>query len=237
MTTLIEIINDILRATKSHGVSDWQDTDESRSAAYIVRRQLNSLVKLYPESVKRDKIRELSALSNEDTPTSFTKSPEIEEIYWIKYKTDGKYKTVTYVTPEDFINRADMADVSQTYIQTVTINSVEVPIFNDRLPKYWTTFDNSVIVMDAFDSTVDNTLRSSKSQAYVREKPTFTFSNTFEIPLDETIISILLEEAISSAYVEFKGSINPKAEAQARRGRILEKTNQDAAKWTAYGRC
>lgn len=236
MTTLIELINDILRATKSHGVSDWQDTDESRSAAYIVRRQLNALVKLYPESVKKNKIRELSSLSNEDTPTSFTKSPEIEEIYWIKYKTNGKYKAVTYVTPEDFINRADMADTTQSYIQTVAINSVDVPIFNDRPPNYWTTFDNSVIVMDAFDSDVDSTLQASKSQAYVREKYTFTFSNTFEIPLDETLVSVLLEEAISSAYVEFKGSVNPKAEQQARRGRILEKTNQDVATWTAYGR-
>jgi hypothetical protein len=217
-------------------VSDWQDTDESRSAAYIVRRQLNALVKLYPESVKKNKIRELSSLSNEDTPTSFTKSPEIEEIYWIKYKTNGKYKAVTYVTPEDFINRADMADTTQSYIQTVAINSVDVPIFNDRPPNYWTTFDNSVIVMDAFDSDVDSTLQASKSQAYVREKYTFTFSNTFEIPLDETLVSVLLEEAISSAYVEFKGSVNPKAEQQARRGRILEKTNQDVATWTAYGR-
>ena len=233
MTTLISLINDILRATRSHPVSDWQDTDESRSAAYIVRRQVNSLIKLYPESTKLTKIRELSALSDPTAPTSFTWSPEIEEIHWIKYKTDGKYVAVTYMTPEDFINRADMAT---TYIQTVAMNSVDVPIFNDRAPKYWTTFDNSVIIMDAFDSTVDSTLQASKSQAYVREKFAFTFSNTYEIPLEETIISVLLEECISSAYVEFKGSVNPKAEAQARRGRILEKSNQDVSSWTAYGR-
>lgn len=236
MTTLIELINDVLRSTRSHPVSDWQDTDESRSVAYIIRRQLNDLIKQYPQSTKLDKLRELSGLSDTAQPTSFTKSPEIEEIYWIKYKVDGKYGLVTYMEPYDFLHRADMGDTSQTYLQTVVINSVEVPIFNDRNPKYWTTFDNSVIVMDAFKSTVDTTLMTSKTQAYVREKHIFTFSNTFEIPLDETLVSILLEDSISSAYIEFKGSINPKAEKQARKGRILEKINQDKPTWTAYGR-
>jgi hypothetical protein len=236
MTTLIEIINDVLRATKSHGVSDWQDTDESRSVAYIVRRQTAALIKLYPQSTKLEKLRELPGLSDTAQPTSFTKPTEVEEIYWIKYKTDGKYKEVCYMEPYDFIHRADMGDLTQSYLQSVVINSVEVPIFNDRLPKYWTTFDNSVIVMDAFDSTVDSTLMTSKTQMYVREKYTFTFSNTYEIPLDEPLVSILTEECISSAYVEFKGSMNPKAEQQARRGRILEKSNQDKPSWTAYSR-
>lgn len=236
MTTLISIINDVLKATRSHPVSSWDDTDESRSVAYIIRRQVNSLIKIYPQSVKLDKLRELDSLSDTTQPTSFLKSPEIEKIHWIKYKTDGKYKEVSFMNPYDFLHRADMGDTTQTYLQTVAINSVDVPIFNDRLPKYWTTFDNSVIVMDAFDSTVDSTLQASKSQAYVRERFTFTFSNTYEIPLEETIISVLLEEAVSSAYVEFKGSINPKAEKQARQGKIMEKANQYKPGWTAYGR-
>lgn len=236
MTTLIETINDVLRATRSHGVASWNDTDESRSVAYLVRRQLNQLVKLYPESTKLNKLRELTSFSDSNFPTSFSIDSSIEDINWIKYLVDGKYKEICYLDQKQFIDRADMADRTQSYVQTVTINSVEIPIFNDRQPFYWTSFDNSDILMDAFDSAVDDTLQSSKTQAYVREEFTFEFNNTYEIPLDERLHSVLLEEVISSAYVEFKGTVNPKAEQQARRGRILEKPSQNKRGWTAYGR-
>ena len=236
MTTLIEIINDMLRATRSHPVSSWDDTDESRSCAYIVRRQIDNLLPKYNDVTKVNKIRELTPKSDLSFPTSFVIDVEIEDIEWIKYKVDGKYRIVTYCTPEDFLSRADMLDTTQTYATTVAINSVDVPIYNDRDPKYWTSFNNSDILMDAYDSTVDSTLQQSKSQAYVREPFTFVFSNTFVIPLDRSMLATLKEECISSATVEFKGMVNPKAEYQARRGRILEAANQYKKSWVAYGR-
>jgi hypothetical protein len=236
LTTLIETINDVLRATKSFPVATWNDTDESRNVAYIVRRQLNQLIKKYPDAPSLKKIRELVAFADASFPTSFNIPDRVEDIYWIKYLQDSQYKEVHYMEPKVFIDRADMEDTTATNVQTIVINSVEVPIFNDRYPKYWTTFDNSVIIMDGFKSSVDTTLQESKSQAYVREKYEFAFENTYELPLDERLHSVLLEECISSAYVEFKGSVNPKAEAQARRGRILEQASQNTREWTAYGR-
>ena len=230
------MINDILRATRSFPVATWDDTDESRSAAYIIRRQLNALLKKYPEARRSNSLRELTAFSDLSQPTSFVIDYPIDRIEWIKYKTSDKYREVHYMDPQVFMQRADMMNPNDSYVQQIVINSVEVNIFNDRTPKYWTTFDNSVILMDGYDSEVDDTLQSSKSQVYVRESVDFEFNNTFVIPIDESMIQVLLEEAISSAYVEFKGSVNPKAEAQARRGRIIEQRKQNQPKWTAYGR-
>lgn len=237
---LLETINKVLSATKSFSVADWNDTAESRVVADIIYRQVKLLTN--DRDIKElKKIKTLTALSDLDKPTSFMYPSSVDEVYWIKYKdTDSRYKLVHYLDPIEFINKTDINDPTATESQLVDMNGVKITVTNNRGPKYWTSFDDQTIIMDSFDSTVDNTLQESKVQAYVREYIEFEYSNTYELPIDPDLESVLLEQSISSAYLEIKGAGNPKAEAQARRSMILNRGNnrKDPQKpsWTAYAR-
>lgn len=237
---LLEAINSVLSATKSFPVADWNDTAESRVVADIIKRQLKILTN--DRDIKELKsLRTLDSLSDTTKPTSFVYPDKVDEVYWIKYKdSNSKYQLVHYLDPIEFINKTDTNDPTSTNSQLVDMNGVKITITNNRGPKYWTSFDDQTIIMDSFDSSVDNTLQESKVQAYVREYPEFTLSNTFELPIDPDLEVVLIEQSISSAYLEIKGAGNPKAEAQARRSMILNRGNnrKDPQKpsWTAYAR-
>lgn len=234
---LLEVINDVLDSTKSFPVSDWNDTAESRIVAGIIKRQ----VQLLNDGKEFKSLRTLIALSDPDKPTNFLYPSQVDEVYWIKYKdSTGQYKLVHYLDPIEFINKMDINDSTDSNTQLVDMNGVKITITTNRHPKYWTSFDDQTIIMDSFESTVDGTLQESKTQTYVRETADFEFSNTYELPVNPDSEASLLEHCISSAYVEIKGTANPKAEAQARKSMILNKASnkRDPQKpsWTAYGR-
>lgn len=237
---LLEAINSVLSATKSFPVADWNDTAESRVVADIIGRQLKILTN--DRDIKELKsLRTLDSLSDVTKPTSFVYPDKVDEVYWIKYKdSNSKYQLVHYLDPIEFINKTDTNDPTGINSQLVDMNGVKITITTNRGPKYWTSFDDNTIIMDSLDSDVDNTLQESKVQAYVREYLELTLSNTFELPIDPDLEVVLIEQSISSAFLEIKGTANPKAEGQARRSMILNRGNniKDPGKprWTAYGR-
>ena len=85
------------------------------------------------------------------------------------------------------------------------------------MPRYYTSFDDDHIIMDAYDSSVESTLQTSKSRAYGTVYPTFSITDSFEPDLDDTMLPYLLAEAKSTCFSLFKSGSDPKVEQAARR--------------------
>ena len=90
----------------------------------------------------------------------------------------------------------------------------------DKMPDYWTMFDDYYIVMDSLDQTYDSTLQASKVRAMATVTPVFDDTDDSYVPdLDANYFPLLLNESKSVAFSLLKGGSDPKIEQAARRQR------------------
>ncbi|MHA2069476.1 MAG: hypothetical protein ACXABY_34370, partial [Candidatus Thorarchaeota archaeon] len=105
-------------------------------------------------------------------------------------------------------------------------------IKNNSQPTYYTSFDDDYIVMDSYDSSIDNTLQASKSRAFVVKVPVFNeVDDTYVPELDDNLFPLFYNEAKSVCFSLLKGGPDPKIDQAARRQRYnvqndLYKTNR-----------
>lgn len=219
--TILEIVQDILNDLDSDEVNSINDTVEAQQIAQVVKTSYFNLMegKDYPHMF------DLFQLDSSGTAAKpvYMKLPEtIEKISWIKYNkrqstdTKDKYEEVIYKTPEDFLDFVDQRVSSASNVDVITDSSgVSLNILTDVHPTYYTTFDDEYLVFDSYDSAVDTTLQNSKTKCFGKRIPTFTISDSFIPDLPVQMFSLLLNEAKSTSFLNFKQTANQKAEQHA----------------------
>jgi len=220
--TLLEIVQDVLGAISSDEVDDISDTQDAEDVVRIVRRVYADMI------TQRDwphlrKVVALTASGDSAKPTHMTFDSKISKIVSVKYdnrktgETQRQYLPVTYKSPEDFLDILDGRNNDETNIDIITdYGGTELLIKNDASPQYYTSFDDTKIVMDAYDSVIGSTLVGARTKAIVYEEGTFTASNTFVINLPDKAFQHLINEAMSTAFIELKEVANSKVEKDAR---------------------
>jgi len=88
---------------------------------------------------------------------------------------------------------------------------------NDRQPQYYTVISNQYILFDAYDSSQDSTLQSSKTLCSAWLMPSFEKVDDFTPVLDEQQFPLLLQESKALAFAELKQMPHQKAEQEVRR--------------------
>jgi len=89
---------------------------------------------------------------------------------------------------------------------------------NDRQPLYCTIISNRYVIFDAFDSSQDSTLQSSKTMCFGRIIPQWQNEDTFIPNLAEEQFQLLLNEAKALAFFELKQQPHQLALQEAQRG-------------------
>lgn len=220
---LLEMTQSILSDMDSDEVNGISDTVESLQVAGIIRDTYYYLISFndFPE---HKELFTLSGLGDTDRPTHMQIPSNVSRVDWLRYDvqtaTDTKvrYRDITYLTQEDFINYVSSRDSSDSTVQTVVVStSIKLLIKNNVAPTYYTSFDDDLLVFDSFDNEVDTTLQQSKSLAFGLTSPVFSMSDNFVPDLDDHLFSWLENEAKSQAFIELKQQANPKAEQRARK--------------------
>lgn len=222
---LLDIVNDVLSDMTSDPVNSISDTFESQQVAKLVR---STYFDLYNERVwpTAGKLFKLTASADAAKPTHMRMEEDVASIEWVKYncrrlsETRENYVTIRYMRPEDFIEYVMSRDTSDTNI-TVCIDYNGTPLFirNNEAPTYFTTFDDEHLVFDSYDSEVDDTLMTSKTQVFGFTEPTFTLSDTFIPDLPSKAFSLLVNEVKSRAFIKLKEVFSQKDEQSATRQR------------------
>lgn len=231
-STLLEIVQGILSDMSSDSVNDISDTVESLRVADVVKDTYYYLIG------ERDRpwLKTLTKLESAVSPTlTKMKIPEnIAEVLTVKYNihtssdTDANFKTITYCTTDDFLDKTLNRDQSAADTDLITdtgYDNVPFLIKNDQRPSYWTSFDDEYIIFDSYDSTVDSVLQASKTIIHAIRIPEWTLSNTFVPDLPSHMFPQLIAEAKAAAFILLKQVANPVAE---RRNRKLKTRNQHA---------
>lgn len=217
--TLLAIVQDILSDMESEDVNSISDTDEAYSVARVVKSTYESMVvtKLIPE---HKQLIKLTSLSDNTTPTHFEYVGH--NLEWVRYNVsedaDIEYRDIHFIEPRDFLS---LNAASATDVVTVgdIVSGTTLHIRNDRMPNYYTSFDDKHIVMDSFKATVESTLQNSKTQAFGTVYPVFSLTDSFVPDIDDTLFPLLRDEAASTSMSLFKSGTDPKIEQRARRSK------------------
>lgn len=223
--SLLEIVIDILNDLDSDEVNSIDDTGEAVQVAQIVKSTYISMMtnKNWPHTKR---LIQITPSGDNALPTHMSLQEEIKELCFINYdcakSTDGArrlYKEIKYVEPDDFLRMSNSRDNTQLVVSTIVDPSSLTPlnIRNDQAPTYFTSFDDTILIFDSYDSSVDDTLQKSKVQVYAYVVPEFLIQDDFVPDLPVHAFTKLLEEAKSRAAVKIRQVADQKAEQESRR--------------------
>ena len=225
--TLLELTQDILASMDGDEVTAITDTAESAQVANIIRQcfyEIAANAKL-PEHFSLFELTETSTSS----PTIMTKPTDVLTIDWIKYDnmltadspvTD--YRDVTFVPWNEFSQQMLQSDSDATEVSRFNyiVGSDTIPFIyrNDRFPLIYSTYNDSTIVFDSFNSDEDTFLRKTKTMAYGLKESSWSHTDSAVPSLDHKLSNLLFQTAKSQCFLELKQVENGLAERKSRRG-------------------
>ncbi|HET8689300.1 MAG TPA: hypothetical protein VFM18_22030 [Methanosarcina sp.] len=244
--TLLEIVQSILNELDSDEANSINDTVEAAQVAAIVRDCFLELTsnRNWPH---QKKIMQLDAAGSTSKPNYFKLPSGTKELTLFKYNvakvgdTKITYRDIKYLYPDEFLDIINQRNSDLPTVQTVSdYSGVNLLIYNDRAPQYWTSFDDEYLICDAYDSAVETTLKKAKSQAILYKQCEWEHTDDYIPDLPDEAFSLLEEEAKSTAFLALKQMANQKAEQKAgRQNRWLARKAWKAKggiRYPSYGR-
>lgn len=232
--TLLNMVQNILSAMDSDEVNSIGDTIESVQVAEVVKETYYDLFSNIDIPTFHGLIQ-LTAATDLTSPTKMILPTNVKEVEWIKYNwqvnSTQDFRDVSYVTPKEFVELG-ISRATQTGTVTALVGTIPVNISTLYPPTYWTTFDNNTIYFDSYKLTLEATVQTSNVLCYGQYEESWTQADTFIPSLDSNLFPLLLSEAKSVCFLNFKQIANPKEENRSRR---LQVTSQND-RWRANQR-
>lgn len=242
--TFLDLVQLVLNSLDSDKVNTWSATSESEQVGIIIRDTFNYMVSDREIPELRD-LRTLVPYSEVERPTHFFYPDDCDSIDWIKYDTSMdaqiKMSDICYLLPEEFLHRSYQLNSLECPVQTVADpgSSVRILIRTDRHPSYWTSFDDKTIIMDSFNSTVEDTLQEIRSLIYGRFLPRFKLEDTYIPPIDDNQFQILINKVKTTCFFELKKEFHQLAADDAKKARVRnfdKRSKFPVRTWNDYGR-
>lgn len=232
--TLLELTQNILSAMDSEEINSISDTTESRQVTKIIQTVYYNLIARAGLPEHRQ-LFQLDASGELSQPVLMYRPDHVIKVDWIKYNTqdtspstDPTYTYVTVLPLQQFRDMIDSLDLTEAEVDSMTVDGFTFLYRNDKMPEFCTILNDSILIFDAYDAEVDDTLQTSKTICYGLVAPTFDADDDDFIPdLDEQQFPLLLNEAKSLAFLELKQMTHEKAEQESRRQwRTLQRTKR-----------
>jgi len=170
---------------------------------------------------------QMTGLADSARPNYLQYPNSVASIFEIRYntiesgETEKNYSVIPYYQPQDFLNLTNTRDSTDSGVTIVSDSSgVELLIRNDTAPQRWTSFDDSLVIFDSYDSAVDSTLQGSKTQCWGVVEPSWTHSDSFTPDIDSNYFPLLLSESKSVCFMNFKQTPNAKEEQRSKRQQV-----------------
>ena len=219
--TLLEMVQDVLSEIGGDEVNSIGDTEEADFIARLFRTTYRDLSSHTSWPHTRRAVA-LTARSDSNYPTHFIVNADVKKLISINYdirengETRRRYKQMTYKDPDDFLVYLNKRDNTQSNVDIVIDDSgIELLILNDQAPTYYTSFDDTNLIFDSYDSAVDSTLQESKLQAQGYIIPEFQLVDSFTPDLPPDAFSLLYQETLSRVQLKAREFQDVKAEQEA----------------------
>lgn len=126
-------------------------------------------------------------------------------------------KKLTYLPPAAF-QQMVMSRGIEDNIDELTVNEIPLRIYNNRNPSYFTTFDESVVVFDGYDSTIDTTgIAYSKTSCIARITVSSDDDTDWSPSVPDWFYNLWYHEATARCFSSIRGVEDGRTERMARR--------------------
>lgn len=222
--TLLQMTKFILAAMDSEEIDSIADTVESQQVVFILQRCYDELATQL-DLPANFKLFNLDSTGS-STPVLMTLPTDISMLDWAKYDikitgaTNPNYRDVIYLELNDFVNYVNGLNglTSSVALMNVVIGSDTLSFMHrtDVDPMYYTTWDDTNFLFDALDTTKEALLDPTKTQCYGEVSRTFTSTDAFTPTLGDNQFPLLLNKALTTAFIELKQVSNEDARKKAR---------------------
>lgn len=221
--TMLEMTQDVLNDIDGDFVNSIDDTEEAMSVAAIIKSTYLALMSNRNWAHLRQLIQ-LTPTTDLSKPTHMVVPAEVKEIDFINYNSavDGAtkvdYQPMTWRDPDEFLQITNNYDNSQDNVTTVVDSSgVVLQILNDTAPTIYTSFDDSTLIFNAYDSKVESNLTSTKIQSMAYIMPSLSIGDDVYPDLPDEAFSALVEGAKSKASWKLRQVSDQASMAESKR--------------------
>lgn len=244
--TMLDMVQDVLNDIDGDWVNSIDDTEEAMSVAAIIKSTYLAMMsnRNWPHMRKLVQLIPTVDLAK---PTHMAIPDSVKELYFINYNhmKDGEtkvdYQPITWRDPDEFLQITNNYNNDQSNVTTVVDDSgVVIQVLNDEPPTFYTSFDDTNVVFNSFDSAVESNLTSNRMQSMAYLMPSLTVSDSTIPDLPDEAFSALVEGAKAKASWKLRQVADNAAQAESKRqqkwlSRKVRRVNQ-GLKYPNYGR-
>lgn len=223
MTTLLTMTQDVLEDISGDEVNSIDDTPEAARVAKIIQGKYMAMMSNRNWPHQRQALT-ITPRSDSNFPTHMKIEDDLKELILINYDvsklaaTSKTYRKMKYKEIDEFIFLMNSRSTANANTTIITDDSgIELFILTDKAPEFFTSFNDTDLVFDSYDSGVDTTLQGSKTQAFGFVMPVFSLTDGHTIDIPTEAEAALLEQCKSTAQWKLRQIADPDAETEARR--------------------
>ena len=221
--TLLYTVQRVLEKLNLDPVNSLADTEDS---ILVAREAESTFYDLLTRAEWRNNVDLLSIESFSDltNPTTLRITENISHISSVRYDVttpDDLHKSIRsliWLEPEDFLERAYSHNTDTDNVIEVSYKGKPLFVVNDRMPTYYTSFDNSTLVLDSYDSAVEDTVIGSKTICYGEIEPSWLETDGFVIPVQDSVYPLFLAMLTSACSMYMNSEISQEDERRQARG-------------------
>ena len=223
--TLLQVINYYMDHTDGFRISTIDDGIESQQVASIAEKVFYDLNNDVFGNSKLESLVQLEALADNLKP-NYLKLPDDaldirNDVVMYNISNDIaniEMVEITYLSPLEFLNLIGTKKAKTTNQVVTDFGGYRMTIDNNKAPQYYTSFDDSYLVFDSFDSSIDSTLQQSKSGVVTQVQKTFTKTDNYIIDLPEWFHTTYLNQVMAEASAALREEPLPSIARMARLG-------------------
>lgn len=218
--TILQYVQACLSTMDSDEVDSIGETTEAKQVADL-------LPDLYDELLNRQEWEflkgpvTLTAAGDLTSPTKFTVPAGLRHIHnlWYNVDTSGGVtrRELQYLEPVEFLSRFASGSAATGKLLVTLPGQLQFYVRTDKMPQYYTSFDDRTVYCDAHDSGVETSLVSGKVSGYGVAIPAFQLTDTFVPVLPENMVPLLQATLNAVAHSYFKQQVSAPDEARVRR--------------------
>jgi len=231
--SILDLVQNILVSLDGDEVTSIGDTIESEQVSQIVREVYEDILVEF-EIPGRANMFKLDATGT-TTPTEMVLPSTSLQIDWIKYdrrkelSDNAAYTKIRYMDIETFMTYIldrNSNDLNTEALQS-TSGDVDLLVFNDKAPVYWTSFDDNTITFDSYDKALETNLQTSKTSCFGKDEGSLVLIDETIPALPSQYFPYLQDEAKSRAFSYMKQTTNPKVNRMVRQHRLALQRTRD----------
>lgn len=206
--TLLSVVQSYLNRVSDFYVSSIFESDTSQQAAQIAEEVYYSLAQKFRDWQWKTTVGTLDSVANLERP-NYLKIPDNVQrldsctMYYnnITDDRDVDYRKVVYLEPHMFLEKMSRRSEKYEYSQVVEdFGGSKFVVYNNTYPTYWTSFDDTYVVFDSYDSEFEDTMHEEKTRVVYSKEAVFLQEDGFVIPIPEHLSELYRDLVIVECY-------------------------------------